>query len=193
MFRLDPGHRSPAWTRSGSRAVRPRGRCRARGPTRARRATPDGVCRRLPPGREPRSGRPRATCSSSSSTREHGAEEPHGRVEAFTRAFAPGEGPVLVSKSVNGRDESPASSPSSKPLPGTGRTSSSWTGYVSEAERELVPSSRACDCYVSLHRSEGFGLTIAEAMAFGKPVIATATPGMWSSWTRGPRTSFPIG
>src|SRR5437764_7553238 len=31
-----------------------------------------------------------------------------------------------------------------------------------------------CDCYVSLHRSEGFGLTVAEAMALGKPVIATA-------------------
>lgn len=31
-----------------------------------------------------------------------------------------------------------------------------------------------CDCYVSLHRSEGFGLTMAEAMFLGKPVIATA-------------------
>ncbi len=30
-----------------------------------------------------------------------------------------------------------------------------------------------CDCYVSLHRSEGFGLTMAEAMLLGKPVIAT--------------------
>jgi len=30
-----------------------------------------------------------------------------------------------------------------------------------------------CNCYVSLHRSEGFGYTIAEAMLLGKPVIAT--------------------
>ena len=34
-----------------------------------------------------------------------------------------------------------------------------------------------CDCFVSLHRSEGFGLVIAESMALGKPVIATH----WSS------------
>ena len=30
-----------------------------------------------------------------------------------------------------------------------------------------------CDAYVSLHRSEGLGLTMAEAMLMGKPVIAT--------------------
>jgi glycosyltransferase involved in cell wall biosynthesis len=30
------------------------------------------------------------------------------------------------------------------------------------------------DCYVSLHRSEGFGLGMAECMAVGKPVIGTA-------------------
>ena len=34
-----------------------------------------------------------------------------------------------------------------------------------------------CDCYVSLHRSEGFGLTIAEAMLLGKPVITTGYSG----------------
>ena len=34
-----------------------------------------------------------------------------------------------------------------------------------------------CDCYASLHRSEGFGLTMAEAMSVGKPVIATAYSG----------------
>ncbi len=31
----------------------------------------------------------------------------------------------------------------------------------------------ACDCFVSLHRSEGFGLAVAEAMFLGKPVIST--------------------
>ena len=33
------------------------------------------------------------------------------------------------------------------------------------------------DCYVSLHRAEGFGLTLLEAMNFGKPVIATGYSG----------------
>jgi glycosyltransferase involved in cell wall biosynthesis len=32
---------------------------------------------------------------------------------------------------------------------------------------------RSLDCYISLHRSEGLGLTLAEAMLMGKPVIAT--------------------
>jgi glycosyltransferase involved in cell wall biosynthesis len=31
----------------------------------------------------------------------------------------------------------------------------------------------ACGCFVSLHRSEGFGLAVAECMYLGKPVIAT--------------------
>jgi glycosyltransferase involved in cell wall biosynthesis len=34
-----------------------------------------------------------------------------------------------------------------------------------------------CDVYLSLHRSEGFGLGMAEAMAMGKPVIATGYGG----------------
>lgn len=36
---------------------------------------------------------------------------------------------------------------------------------------ELYSLKTACDCYVSLHRSEGFGYGPAEAMALGKPVI----------------------
>ena len=34
-----------------------------------------------------------------------------------------------------------------------------------------------CDCFVSLHRSEGFGRLLAEAMLLGKPVVATGWSG----------------
>jgi glycosyltransferase involved in cell wall biosynthesis len=40
---------------------------------------------------------------------------------------------------------------------------------------------------VSLHRSEGFGVTIAEAMRLGKPVIATAYAGNMEFTTPGNR------
>ncbi len=35
----------------------------------------------------------------------------------------------------------------------------------------------SADAYVSLHRSEGFGLTLAESMLLGKPVVATGYSG----------------
>ena len=41
-------------------------------------------------------------------------------------------------------------------------------------ERDEIDSLiKACDCFVSLHRSEGFGLGPAEAMSLGKPAIVT--------------------
>lgn len=38
---------------------------------------------------------------------------------------------------------------------------------------ELIALTAACDVYLSLHRGEGFGLGIAEAMSLGKPVVVT--------------------
>ena len=43
--------------------------------------------------------------------------------------------------------------------------------------RDLLGLKRACDCYVSLHRSEGWGFGLIEAMHLGLPVIATGYSG----------------
>ena len=47
-----------------------------------------------------------------------------------------------------------------------------------------------CDCYISLHRSEGFGFTPAEAMLLNKPVIATDYSGTKDFINQ--ETGFPV-
>ena len=49
---------------------------------------------------------------------------------------------------------------------------------------------QSCDAYVSLHRAEGFGRTLAEAMLFGKPVVATNFSGNVDFLTE--ETGFPV-
>jgi glycosyltransferase involved in cell wall biosynthesis/SAM-dependent methyltransferase len=97
-----------------------------------------------------------------------------GVVDAFTSAFAPGEGPTLVIKSINGDKQRAAREELRRQV--TARPD------VLLLEDYLTPAQRTAlmghaDCYVSLHRSEGLGLTMAESMALGKPVIATAYSG----------------
>ena len=48
----------------------------------------------------------------------------------------------------------------------------------------------ACDAYVSLHRAEGFGRTLAEAMLYGKPVVATNYSGNTDFMS--PDLTFPV-
>ena len=55
------------------------------------------------------------------------------------------------------------------------RTSPSCSDVLPRDEIDALV--QLCDCYVSLHRSEGFGLTMGEAMSHGKPVIATGYSG----------------
>ncbi len=45
------------------------------------------------------------------------------------------------------------------------------------ADKEIKGLIAGCDVFVSLHRSEGFGRGIAEAMYYGKPTIVTAYSG----------------
>lgn len=44
-------------------------------------------------------------------------------------------------------------------------------------ENKLLDLTASCDCYVSPHRGEGFGLTMVEAAYLAKPVIATGFGG----------------
>jgi hypothetical protein len=55
---------------------------------------------------------------------------------------------------------------------------------------EILGLIRACDAYVSLHRSEGFGMGLAEAMSFGRVAIATDFSGNTDFMTS--RTGFPV-
>ena len=101
-------------------------------------------------------------------------KNPLGLVEAFTRAFPEPGHPLLYLKSING-DRDPANLQRLQAAIGGRPDIVLSDGYVS-GER-LASLTAACDCYVSLHRSEGFGLTIAEAMSLGKPAIATGYSG----------------
>lgn len=101
-------------------------------------------------------------------------KNPVGLIDAFKQAFAHREGPRLLVKTING------------PLRPLAEEAVLWAAHgrsdihvvdcsLSAAERDGLVA--ACDCYASLHRSEGFGLTMAEAMALGKPVIGTGYSG----------------
>ncbi len=114
-------------------------------------------------------------------------KNPIGLVEAFCRAFRPGEGPTLVLKSINGQ-LSRGPFEAVRAAAGGRVDVVTMDGYLPARERDALMS--ACDCYVSLHRSEGFGLTLAEAMALEKPTIATAYSGNMAFMT--PENSFLV-
>lgn len=113
-------------------------------------------------------------------------KNPLALIDAFKKAFTPSDRVRLVIKCVN-----PNFSPhhfAAMQAWGVGYPISIHTGYwTGEEMRDLMA---ACDAYVSLHRSEGIGLTLSDAMALGKPVIGTG----WSGNTdfMNVSNSFPV-
>jgi glycosyltransferase involved in cell wall biosynthesis len=104
-------------------------------------------------------------------------KNPWAVIRAFRRAFASEErsGPVrLVMKTIHlSRTPAAAGERLRRELQDAG-------GILIDEElsaEDMGSLINRCDVYVSLHRSEGFGLGIAEAMLAGRPAIATAYSG----------------
>ena len=101
-------------------------------------------------------------------------KNPLAVIEAFTRAFKPSEGAALLIKCIN-HEHDQKSHAALRAAAATHPDVRIIDRYLSPADNASLTS--LCDCYVSLHRAEGFGLVLAEAMCLGKPVIATAYSG----------------
>jgi glycosyltransferase involved in cell wall biosynthesis len=100
-------------------------------------------------------------------------KNPRAAIEAFRRAALPAEGAapaglVIKVQNVAGNEaDFSALQQSVRDLAGAVLI----TDTLPRAE--IYALEAACDAFVSLHRSEGFGLAVAECMYLGKPVIAT--------------------
>lgn len=102
-------------------------------------------------------------------------KNPLGVISAFRAAFGDGpDGPSLVMKYHGGelfpQDEALVRA-AAAPCPRIRLLS----GVLSQEEMGSLFD--AANCFVSLHRSEGFGLNLAEAMIAGVPVICTGYSG----------------
>jgi glycosyltransferase involved in cell wall biosynthesis len=101
-------------------------------------------------------------------------KNPTAAVQAYCQAFGPDDGAHLILKSINGihhRNELARIKYFTEHRPDI----TVMDAYLSQSrvEAQIAHS----DCFVSLHRSEGFGLNIATAIAAGVPAIATGYSG----------------
>lgn len=101
-------------------------------------------------------------------------KNPFAVLQAFEKLcrLCPGEDLCLVVKVKGGEKK--------------GEDYQTFSDYVSRSKSRLILIDEllrdneiknllhCCDCFVSLHRSEGFGLGLIAAMFLGKPVVATA-------------------
>jgi glycosyltransferase involved in cell wall biosynthesis len=108
-------------------------------------------------------------------------KNPEGLVRAFRRAFA-GRRDVALALKVGlrfgGDPETLLASLRRLVSPRPWRSPPIYVLAQTTTSPDVLAQLYArADAYVSLHRAEGFGLCMAEAMAAGKPVVATAYSG----------------
>lgn len=107
-------------------------------------------------------------------------KNPLGLIEAFARAFPIGDEPVaLVLKTQNRAIVQDEWQVRNWRAVDRGIAADPRIILVDETLPfpDLLALMRACDAYVSLHRSEGWGFGIVEAMQIGLPVVCTGWSG----------------
>ncbi|MBV9571528.1 MAG: glycosyltransferase family 4 protein [Alphaproteobacteria bacterium] len=119
-------------------------------------------------------------------------KNPLASVLAFQRAFCAGENVELVIKASNVNPQHPGNAFGQwerlcGASAGDRRIRIITERYSEEQMERLI---QAASCVVSLHRAEGFGYVLLDAMAAGIPVIATDYSGNTDFCTR--ETSFPV-
>lgn len=102
-------------------------------------------------------------------------KNPRGAIDAFLRAFGPDDRRCALVVKVNHADQAPREMEELRRL-----AAGASNIYLVEKDMTLFQAHgllRLCDCFVSLHRAEGFGIPAAEAMLLGKPVVVTGWSG----------------
>lgn len=100
-------------------------------------------------------------------------KNPLGLIRAFRTAFPPAAPVHLALKVSRGAEHPEAFARLAREAAAAGVTVIDRVMDRADVQALLA----LCDAYVSLHRSEGFGMTMAEAMLMGKPTVATGYSG----------------
>lgn len=100
-------------------------------------------------------------------------KNPEGVCEAFVRAFPQpsADGPLCVIKSIAGESDHPLECMELRSRYRFRPDILFIDGWMPVEQRDSLMA--RANCYVSLHRSEGLGLTLMESMSLGKPCIGT--------------------
>ena len=100
-------------------------------------------------------------------------KNPEGAIRAFAKAFSDRQDARMVLKTVAANDFPNRVKLLRDLVASLGVEERVM--FVDEylTQRDVLNLTNACDVYLSLHRAEGFGLGIAEAMSLGKPVVVT--------------------
>ncbi len=152
------------------------------------RVVPHPVAIDPPPEVTPRGGGPLTFLAMIDARSSLARKNPLGAIRAFQQAFAPDDNSVRLVVKVIAAWKDP------RAIAGLREVAAGWRAIrfldeeLSDAETQQLVAS--ADCLVSLHRAEGFGLPLAEAMLAGLPVIATDWSGN-SDFTRGASYAVP--